>query len=102
VLLDGPGQLIRAKTYTGWHPFYTPLYLVRRRADTFTAITVIEAGEKAPPIAKVERLAVTMDGRELPPADALALRIAMKDGRIHEIIDRESALGDARLTVRAP
>lgn len=101
VLLDGPGQLIRSKTYTGWQPDYTPLYLVRRRAETFTAVTVIEAGQGALPVAAVERVPLKIDGRELPLSDGMTVKIVMKDGRTYEVVDSNLSTAGNQATVKA-
>jgi len=96
ILLDGPGQLIQTKTYTNWHPYLTPLYLVRRRANTFVAVTVIQAGTTELPIANIERLPVTLDDRELPAAQALAVRLTLKNGRSYLLIDSDTAVRGTR------
>ncbi|MDD5706450.1 MAG: hypothetical protein PHR35_11020 [Kiritimatiellae bacterium] len=91
ILLDGPGQLLRARTYTGWNPYLTPIYLARRQGKTFTAVTVIEAGETNLPIAAIERLPVLVEGRAVPSSERIAIRIRMKNGRTYDIDDGSEA-----------
>ncbi len=96
VLLDGPGQLVRTKTYTNWHPYLTPLFLARREGASFTAVTVLEAGDKELPVAGVERLPVMLDGKELPAARALAVRVVMKDGTRYLVVDSDTSVKGTR------
>ncbi len=96
ILSGREGELIQAQTHTGWHPFLTPLIMVRTQAESATYVTVLEAGETELPVASIERLPVVMDAKELPFEAAIAVRVTLTDGRVYLLIDSDPELSGER------
>jgi hypothetical protein len=78
--LDDDGELVKGVTYTGWDPFDTPVFLVRRRAEGAACVLALEGGQGALPIHDLQVLPVIVDGRPVAMAQGLAVSVTQATG----------------------
>lgn len=100
-LLGEPDRLFVAESQAGWHPKWVPVIIRRFEGKSGWAVTAY-SGRESPSKDEtaIRRIAVSRNGRDVPPEEALAVEVSAAEGRyliLAAADDEEFLAGDTRL-----